>query len=138
MPRSKHIQDLLIGWLKYVSFDLLQHTSDPPEKGQLLGIIKQRIENRYRQKSEKQTQRLSTDNQNSDRPIRGRTRTAAQDQREHPGHEGDRCHQDWTKPVAVRTNDRVVTIHPLGPKSIRMVDLEDGVFLYDTEQQQNS
>jgi hypothetical protein len=103
---------------------------------QLAEVGEDRVEHRDGQQREQETQRLPAGDQHADGPIGGRSRTAAEEQRRHAGHERDGRHQNRPQPRTVRLDDGVAQRQPAPAQLVGVVHLQNGVLLYDAEQQQ--
>ena len=87
---------------------------------------------------EQQRQRLAAEDDEADRAVRARADAARDDERNHPGHERERRHQDRPQPVAAGLDDRVVRVEAGLLQLVRVIDLQNRVLLDDAEQHQQA
>ena len=101
-------------------------------------VIKERIRHRCHQQRQHQTQSLAADHGNRHRSSGTRACTRAQRQRNHARHKRRRSHQNRTQPIFAAFENRIQTRHAFGPQLLDVIDLQNRIFLHDSEEHQDA
>jgi hypothetical protein len=101
-------------------------------------FVEQRIHHRGDEQRQEQTQALSTNHDDRHGSAFFRAGTGAQRERRHSGHQGERGHEDGAKAIAICLENRGKPFHALASEVVHMIDLENGVFLHHTEQDEQA
>src|SRR6185436_15794896 len=104
----------------------------------LLEIVEQRVRDGRHEQRQQQRQRLAAEHDEANRVVRPRPDPAGDDERNHPGDERERRHQNRTQAVAARLHDRVARGQARLLELVGVVDLQDGVLLHDAEEHQQA
>src|SRR5262249_40192202 len=101
-------------------------------------IVENRVADGGHQQRQQQAKRLATDDHDSRGPTLLGAWPRAEGERNHARHQRERGHEDRSQAVPVGLKDGGMTVQAAGAQIVHVVDLQDRVFLYHTEQDEDA